>query len=119
MHRHRARCARRAFTIIELLVALVLMGVAAAGLAGALTGDRRLRDLAAAQAFAADRTRERLELLAALPCSSEASGTSSSVWGLERWRASSSQVAWSLTDSLLLRRSAAPLVIEARIACPD
>jgi len=119
MHRHRARCARRAFTIIELLVALVLMGVAAAGLAGALTGDRRLRDLAAAQAFAADRARERLELLAALPCSSEASGTSASVWGLERWRASSSQVAWSLTDSLLLRRSAAPLVIEARVACPD
>jgi prepilin-type N-terminal cleavage/methylation domain-containing protein len=113
------RRARRAFTLIELLVALVIMCVAAAGLAGALTGDRRLRDSAAANAFAAGRARERIELLAALPCSPEASGASSSAWGSERWRAWSSSSTWHLTDSLVLRRSAAPVVIEAHVACPD
>jgi prepilin-type N-terminal cleavage/methylation domain-containing protein len=112
--------ARRAFTLIELLVALVVMGVAVAGLVCALTGDRRLRDLSAAHSFAADRTRERLELLASLPCTSNASGTSESAWGSERWRASWSQSAWSLTDSLImLHPSSVPIVIDARVACPD
>ena len=111
--------ARHAFTLIEVLVALILLGVAAAGLVSALTGDRRLRDLAAAQLFAADRARERLELLAALPCSSVASGASASAWGSERWSASVSQASWHLTDSLSLVQTAAPVVIVARVACPE
>ena len=49
---------RRAFTLVELLVALIMVGVGVAGLVSALTGDRRLRDMAAAHAFAADRARE-------------------------------------------------------------
>jgi prepilin-type N-terminal cleavage/methylation domain-containing protein len=110
---------RRAFTLVELLVALIMMGVATAGLVSTLTGDRRLRDLAAAHTFAADRARERLEQLAALPCSPGASGTSASAWGSEHWRASASQSAWRLTDSLLLVRTAVPLVIQARVACPE
>ena len=109
---------RRAFTIVELLVALIIMGVAAAGLVGALTDDRRMRDLAGAHAFAADLARERLELLAALPCSQEASGTTASRWGSERWHAAPSRFSWSLTDSLSLDRSTATLVIEARVLCP-
>ena len=124
MNRSRARPARhafhqrRAFTLVELLVALVMMGIAAAGLAGALTGDRRLRDMAAAYSFAAGRVRDRLELLAALPCLADASGASASAWGSERWRASPSRFAWHLTDSLVLRRLVEPLVVEARVACP-
>ena len=109
---------RRAFTIVEVLVALVIMGVACAGLVGGLTADRRLRDLAAAELFAADRVRERIELLAALPCVAEAAGTSVSTWGSERWRAIPAQAAWSLTDSLLIRGSSSPRVLEARVACP-
>jgi prepilin-type N-terminal cleavage/methylation domain-containing protein len=109
---------RRAFTLIEVLVALIIMGVGAAGLAGALAGDLRLRDLAAANALAAGVARDRLELLAALPCSADASGTSESAWGSERWRASASPSSWSLTDTLRLRRTAAPVVIRARVACP-
>jgi prepilin-type N-terminal cleavage/methylation domain-containing protein len=113
--------ARRAFTIVELLVALVIMGVAGTGLASALTGDRRLRNLAAAHEFAADRARERLEWLAALPCAPGAAGTSSSPWGLERWNASLVQSAWQLADSLVLTLDppAAPVVIDATIACPE
>lgn len=112
------RCARRAFTLIEVLVALILMGVASAGLVSALSGDRRLRDLAAAQLFAADRARERLESLAALPCVAAASGVSTSPWGSERWSAAASPSSWTLTDTLSLARTAAPLVIVARVACP-
>lgn len=113
------RRARRAFTLVELLVALMLMGVAAAALVSALSGDRRLRDLGAAHLFAADRTRERLESLAALPCGAAASGTSASAWGTERWNATAAQSSWILTDTLTLTRSKAPLVILARIACPE
>ncbi len=107
-----------AFTIIELLVALIIMGVAAAGLVGALTDDLRLRDLAGAHAFAAGLARERLELLAALPCSQDTSGTTASRWGSESWHAAPSRFSWSLTDSLHLNRSTLPLVIEARVLCP-
>src|SRR5476651_692959 len=113
------RRARRAFTIIEILVALILLGVAGAGLVSALTGDRRLRDLAAAQLFAADRARERLESLAALPCAAAASGTSASPWGSERWSAIATQNSWQLTDTLSLARVAAPLIVLARVACPE
>jgi prepilin-type N-terminal cleavage/methylation domain-containing protein len=116
------RPARRAFTLIEILVALILMGVAAAGLVSALTGDRRLRDLAAAQLFAAERARERIESLAALPCSASAGGTSNSAWGSERWNATASkegQSSWQLADTLSLGRSTAPVILLARVACPE
>jgi prepilin-type N-terminal cleavage/methylation domain-containing protein len=109
---------RRAFTIVEVLVALVIMGVACAGLAGGLAGDRRLRDLAAGDLFAADRARERIELLAALPCAGESVGSSASAWGFERWRAVPATAAWRLTDSLFIRGSAAPIVFDLRVACP-
>jgi prepilin-type N-terminal cleavage/methylation domain-containing protein len=110
---------RRAFTLIEVLVALILLGVASAGLVTALTGDRRIRDMSAAQIFAADRARDRIETLALLPCAADASGTSASAWGSERWHASLSQAGWNLTDSLVLIRSSVPLVIQARVGCPD
>ncbi|MFI5246751.1 MAG: type II secretion system protein [Gemmatimonadales bacterium] len=116
MHRPRAR---HAFTLVELLVALMLLGVAAGGLVSALTGDRRLRDLAASHTYAADRMRERLEQLAALSCSPGASGTDSSTWGTEHWRAASSRFSWHVIDSIELRGSTAPIVLEARVACPE
>jgi prepilin-type N-terminal cleavage/methylation domain-containing protein len=116
MNTHRDR---RAFTLIELLVALVMLGVASAGLVSSLTGDRELRDMAAARSFAANRARDRLEQLAVMPCSADVSGTSASAWGSEKWRASTAGSVWSLTDSLMLRRSFVPVVIVARVACPD
>ena len=112
----------RAFTLIEVLVALVILGVAAAGLVTALTGDHRMRETAAVHGFEAARVRERLERLATLPCSGDAAGATTSVWGVERWHAQASPLTWRLTDSILPRPSVrspqSPLVIEARIACP-
>ena len=110
---------RAAFSLVELLVALTLLGVGAAGLALALAGDRRLRDLADSDARAADRLRARIELLVARPCGIDTAGTSTEPWGAESWRAIAVRGAWHLTDSLVPRRSNAPLVIEARVACPD
>jgi prepilin-type N-terminal cleavage/methylation domain-containing protein len=116
MHRSRAP---RAFTLVELVIALAIMGVAAAGLAGTLAGDRWLRDMTAANSFVADRTRERIELFAARQCSSDTSGTSVSAWGSERWHAWPSPPIWHLTDSVVLRRSAGPIVVEAHVTCPE
>lgn len=110
---------RRAFTLIEVLVALMMMGVAAAGLVGALAGDHRLREMAAAHTFAADRARERLELLAVLPCVGDTAGETVSALGAERWRASVLPPAWHLTDSIVPPPPAHAFVIEARVACPD
>ena len=100
-------------------VALVLMGVAASGLVSALSSDLRLRGLAASHAFAAAQSRERLEALAGLPCTGAASGTSSSAWGDERWQAVPQALAWTVTDSIVLRSSAAPVVLIAHVACPE
>jgi prepilin-type N-terminal cleavage/methylation domain-containing protein len=111
--------ARQAFTLVELLVALIVLGVAAGGLVRALTGDRRLRDVAASHNFAADRIRDRLEQLAALPCSAGASGTESSAWGMERWWASPARFSWLVTDTVVLRESSSPIVLEARVPCPE
>jgi prepilin-type N-terminal cleavage/methylation domain-containing protein len=110
---------RRGFTLVEVLVALLMTGVASAGLVAALTGDRTLRDASAAQQFAADRARDRLEALALVRCTTDAAGSTASTFGTERWHASISQSAWSLTDSLILARSAVPVVFQARVACPD
>jgi prepilin-type N-terminal cleavage/methylation domain-containing protein len=110
---------RAAFSLVELLIAIVLLGVGLAGLALALAGDRRLRDLADSDARAAARSRARVELLVARPCAVDTSGTSAEPWGSESWRAVAADGAWHLTDSLVLRRSHVPLVIEARVACPD
>ena len=109
---------RLAFTLVEVIVALALMGVAAAGLVTALTGDHHLREMAAVRSFAAARARERLELLAALPCSGDASGVTTSVWGVERWHSQLSLRTWHLTDSLVPPPPSIPIVIEARVACP-
>lgn len=110
---------RRAFTLVEVLVALIMMGVAAAGLVSALTGDHRLRAMAVANTFAADRARERLEFLATSPCVADLSGTSVSAMGAERWRASVGASVWQLIDSVVPRAPAGVFVIEARVACPD
>jgi prepilin-type N-terminal cleavage/methylation domain-containing protein len=110
---------RGAFSLVELLVAVTLLGVGAAGLALALAGDRRVRDLAEAHARAADRVRARIELLVARPCGIDTAGTAAEPWGEEWWRAIAVRNAWHLTDSLVLHRSNSPMVIEARVACPD
>ena len=119
MSNQRTRRGRAAFSLVEILVAIALLGVAAAGLAVALAADRRARDLAAAHAATADRAREHLEALASRSCGADTAETTSGSWGTESWRAVAGSGAWHLTDSLVPRQSRAPLVIEAFVACPE
>ena len=108
---------RRAFTLVEVLVALVLMGAGAAALVTAVTGDHRLRERSAQNSFAAAAARARLEVLATLPCSGDLSGAVSSARGVEHWHATASAPVWRFTDSVTLQQAPVPIVIAARVAC--
>lgn len=79
------RAARRAFTLLEVLVALVILGVGVVGLAGnaalvsRLVGDGTRLSLVAAIATA------RVEQLRALPCASVTPGNAITHGIEERW----------------------------------
>jgi prepilin-type N-terminal cleavage/methylation domain-containing protein len=110
---------RRAFSLVEVVVAVVIMGIGVASLASALTADLRLRSRAVGRVLAAERLRARIELLARKRCTADTGGRTTESWGADAWRATVDSASWRLTDSLILRRAARPLVVEARIACPE
>jgi len=108
---------RQAYSLIEVLVACALLGAGTASLALALSSDHRLRSMAAAHQGAARRARLHLELLAARACGADTGGASVAEWGTEAWRASVTGGSWRLVDSLRVRGSQVPLVIDAFVAC--
>jgi prepilin-type N-terminal cleavage/methylation domain-containing protein len=108
---------RRAFSLVEVVVALTVLGISVAALAPALAGDHRLRGLAAETAGAARTASAHLELLATRACPGDTAGAQVEPWGGEWWRAVANRRTWRLTDSLAVRRSTAPIVIDARVAC--
>lgn len=110
---------RAAFTLVELLIALALMGVGVTALASALLSDVRLRDLATGESGAAAQLRDRVERLAVTPCIRDTAATDVATWGIARWQASSQNGVWHLIDSVTPRRVHTALVIEARVTCPD
>jgi prepilin-type N-terminal cleavage/methylation domain-containing protein len=83
--RHDLRAVRRAFTLLEVLIALVILGVGVLGLAGnaalvsRLVGDGTRLSLVAAIATA------RFEQLRALPCASVTPGNATTHGIEERW----------------------------------
>lgn len=109
---------RHAFTLVELLIALALLGVGVTALASALLSDVRLRDLATSESGAAAHLRDRIEQLAVLPCMRDTAAADVAHWGIARWRASPQSGAWYLIDSMVPRRVRIPLVVEARVICP-
>ena len=109
---------RPGFTLVEVLVALVLLGVGAAALATALAGERRLRDMADAEAGVAVVARERLEALVVRRCDSASAGRRVERWGEERWTATPGAGAWTLVDTLAPHGVRAPILIATRISCP-
>jgi prepilin-type N-terminal cleavage/methylation domain-containing protein len=111
---------RSAFSLVEVLTALALLGVAAAGLAAAAMADRRLRTLAAQRTSAASAIRDRLEALAARPCArGDTAGVRALASGTERWRALALPGAWRVVDSVSPSGSGPVISVEARVACPD
>jgi prepilin-type N-terminal cleavage/methylation domain-containing protein len=109
---------RSGFTLVELIVALVLLGVGGATLATALVGERRLRELATVESGIAIAARERLAWLAARRCDAGLGGRRVERWGEERWAASPSGGAWTLGDTLAPNGARVPVLIFTRVACP-
>ena len=108
---------RRAYSLIEVLVACAVLGAGTASLALALSSDHRLRTMTAAHQGAARRARVHLEWLAARACGADTGGATLTEWGTEAWRASVTGGSWRLVDSLRVRGSKVPLVIDALVAC--
>ena len=114
------KSSRFAFTLVEIIVALTLVAVGAAGLASALTVDKKLRDAAQARTRMAAQLRMRLGAIAATRCTSDTSGVAHERWGDERWRAAVSGDRAHLIDSLIPSRpllAVRALALDTDVAC--
>jgi prepilin-type N-terminal cleavage/methylation domain-containing protein len=83
--RHERRADRRAFTLLEVLVALVILGVGILGLSANAALVSRLVGDGSRLTIAATVATSRLEQLRALPCASATSGSATTRGIEERW----------------------------------
>jgi type IV pilus assembly protein PilV len=84
-HRRRARAG---FTLVELMVAIMVMAVGVLGLAGTAVAVARMAGGAAQQTIAANVAASRFERLRASPCAAVKSGTATARGVQEKWVAS-------------------------------
>lgn len=111
--------ARSAFSLVELLTALVLLAVGLAAFARAAGGVARLENDARLRRALADATQSRLDSLAAEPCGLARRGRAFHAGVDERWSATSDGRRWSLSDSIEVRaRPAMARVYAATVPCP-
>ncbi len=108
---------RRAFTLVEVLVALLLLAVAVAALTATISADRHVRTTAVARAEAANQLRERLEMLAARCGTADTGGINVGAFGVERWRGSAATDVWSLADSVYGSPGTLTVALEAQVPC--
>jgi prepilin-type N-terminal cleavage/methylation domain-containing protein len=94
---------RTAFSLIELLTALVLLAVGLAAFARAAGAVARLENDARLRRAIADVTQARLDSLAAAPCGPSRSGQAQFAGIGERWTATSEGRRWLVSDSLAVR----------------
>lgn len=83
------RTARDAFTLVEVVVALVLLATAALNVAATSTYLARLAASARAQALATRATAHVVDSLRSAPCTSLGAGSITTVAGTVRWTATS------------------------------
>ncbi len=121
--RHPADAGSRAgFTLVEVLVAIVLLAVGLLSLAGlAVTAARTTRQ-GGTQTVAATLAQSRFDSLASLPCQTLAvsgpiSGTATFRGIRERWVVRDGRDVKRLTDSLTVPGRTRPLVYESVIPC--
>ena len=116
----------RGFSIVEALVATMLVGVASTILASALTVRTAARREGALDAAAARALADLLRALAARPCwaadtSAELTRETSAGTALVRWQARRSGSGWAFAESVSVRAGTAPgstgVETEGRIAC--
>jgi len=108
---------RAAFTLIEVLMALVVLAAAASALAATLTADRRMRDAATARVDAARRVRDRLERFAARCGVTDTSGSAVASGLSDAWRAAPVAGGWRFTDSVRAATGAEVLAVAATVRC--
>lgn len=109
---------RSAFTLIELLTALVLLAVGLAAHTRAAGAVARLENDARLRRALADVTLARVDTLAAQPCGPARTGQAQRAGVGETWSASSDGRRWTLTDSISVRsRPRLARVYAATIAC--
>mgnify|MGYP001612196433 FL=1 len=95
--------ARSAFSLVELLTALVLLAVGLAAFARAAASVARLENDARLRRALAEATQSRLDSLAAQPCGPALRGEAGHAGVDERWSATSDGRHWSLSDSIAVR----------------
>jgi len=114
--------ARRGFTLVELMVAIVIMAVGVLGLAGTASLVSRLTGGAAQQTLAATVASSRFERMRSLPCTSIAAGTDTTRGMQEAWGDSTvaPSVKWA-TDTVRYQgaggRISGPIVFESYVRC--
>lgn len=115
---------RRGMTLIELMVAIVILGVGLLGMAGMSLTISRQFGTAARQADAATIVQSRIDSISTVSCQSLApAGTVTGVTvtrGVtERWAISDGNDIKTLLDSVTFRGRVRPLVYRSIIPCRD
>lgn len=110
--------AHRAFSLVELLTALVLLAVGLAAFVRAAGAIARLESDARLRRVVAQAVRARLDSLAGQPCGAARSGTAEREGVHERWTASPDDGRLQLADSVTVpARPALARVLAVRLAC--
>ena len=115
---HVARGTRSGFTIVEALVATMIMGVAGGMLAAAFTVTTAARRRATLDRHTAVQVHERIALLSRRPCSAaDTSGSGTLGAATHWWRATRIANGWAFTDSVTVPGAPARSAIAGTVAC--
>ena len=124
--RTRRRRARAGFTLVELMVAIMVMAVGVLGLAGTAVAVARLTGGAAQQTIAANLAATRFEQLRSSPCAAIKAGSATTRGVSEKWVVTSMGVAagvstFDVVDSLAFttrnKRTPALQVYRSYVRC--
>lgn len=122
---------RRGFTLVELMVAIIILAIGILGLAGTSAVITRQMGSAARQTVAAAVAQSRFDLLSSIDCAGLApaggstSGTSTAAFQgrprgvTERWRVDDGNDVKILTDSITIVGQRRVLVYQAYMPCRD
>jgi len=109
---------RRAFSLVELLTALVLLAVGLAAFVRAAASVARLEADARLRRTVGEVMRARLDTLRGLGCGGEAAGTAQHGGVRERWRARPDGARLALTDTIeVAARPALARAVASAAAC--
>ncbi len=109
--------ARRGVSLIEVLIACVLLTVAVMGIVGAATGISKQSGSSRRQIQAAGMAQKRLDSLRSLPCGSMTSGTVTRQGITQTWTVSGSGNTRSIVLQMTLPRLTNPVTYRTLVPC--